>query len=195
MQLTWDCDGDADGDAEGGAVADCVAGGVDCVPDEAVDGVVDGCVWVEVAECCGVVDELGDAEVVGELVDREVAEAFELAGALETLPVDVGLGGAPGLESVPGACDVDVDTGAAAPTGAAPSPVVGRLPSISRPMTMTPATAAVTVTRNPRTRRLRVRRSLWPFGKSAAEPPARTGPRSSGLFPLRSAGLGAVGEL
>jgi hypothetical protein len=182
MQLTWVFDGDGDGDGE---VVDCVAVGEDGAPEVAVDGLTDCSAWAEVADWAGSVDRLGDGEAVDGLGDGEVAEAV----ALELMPVGVG---SPGLEIVPGPCGVDVDMVAMAPTGASALPAVGRLPRINRPMMMIPARPPVTVTPNPRPRRFRERR---PFGKSAAESPARTSPRSAGLFPPRGAGRGAAWEL
>ena len=197
MQLTWVCDWDGDGDGDEGDVVDCVAVGEDCVLEVAVDGLVGCSAWGEMADWAGVVvDALVDGEAVDELGDAEVAEGVERAAAVESLLTCVGM---PVLEIVPGPCGVDLDTVAMAPTGASLSPVVGRLPRISRPTMMIPAMPPVTVTPRPRPRRFRGRRSLWPFGsgrsKAAAGLPARTGPRLAGLSSLRVVGRGAAWEV
>jgi hypothetical protein len=176
----------------------------ECAVDEVVAGLVDGVAGDEVAEWPGVVDVLGDGEAVDELDDGEVVGAFELAAATEPLPaVDIDVG-APGLDIAPGPCGVEVETVATAPTGVAPPPAAGRLPRTRRPMTMTPAKTLVRITPSPRPRRLRERRTLRPFGRSAADAPARMssrspGPRSPdlrspGLLSPRSAGRGTARE-
>jgi hypothetical protein len=193
MQLTWVCV--CDGDGEEGVVVVCVAVGEDWALEEAVDGLVDCSACAEVADWSGVVAELCDGEAVDEVGDGEVAEALELAVVLESGPLPGGVVGTPVFEIVAGPRGVDVDTAAMAPTGVSPPPAVGRLPRISRPTMMIPATPPVTVALSPRPRRLRERRSLWPSGESAAELSARTSSRSSGPFSARSAGRGTAWEL